>query len=68
MLEFSADNTVSDAGAFTLVDEQTGSRWSWLTGTAIDGPLAGRELEPMTHHPILNRRFHGFYPDAPVME
>ncbi len=31
-----------------IVDEQTGSVWS-LSGRAVSGPLAGRELKPVTH-------------------
>ncbi len=30
---------------FTLQDNETGSTWDALTGTAIDGPLAGTELK-----------------------
>ena len=31
-----------------FVDDETGSRWSVL-GKAVDGPLAGEELEPIVH-------------------
>ncbi len=31
-----------------IVDAETGSTWS-VTGRAIDGPLAGRQLEPVLH-------------------
>ena len=55
-------------GTFALRDLETGSEWSWLTGEAISGELAGTRLEHASHHPILNRRFAGFYPDGPVME
>ncbi len=55
-------------GTFLLQDQETGSAWSWLTGEAVSGELAGTRLEHASHHPILSRRFAGFYPDGPVME
>ena len=55
-------------GTFTVRDRETGSEWSWLTGEAVGGPLAGRALEYASHHPILSRRFSGFYPDGPIMK
>ena len=54
-------------GTFLLRDAETGSTWSWLTGEALSGPLEGKRLALLPHHPILNKRFPGFYPDAPVM-
>ncbi len=53
---------------FLLEDLETGSEWSWLTGEALSGELAGSRLEHASHHPILSRRFSGFYPEGPVME
>ncbi|HSG84839.1 MAG TPA: DUF3179 domain-containing (seleno)protein [Candidatus Limnocylindrales bacterium] len=35
------------AGA-AIVDEETGTAWS-VTGTALEGPLVGRRLEPVAH-------------------
>ena len=31
-----------------IIDEETGSRWN-LLGQAIDGPLAGQQLQPLLH-------------------
>ena len=49
-----------------LRDEQTGSRWSWLTGEAVEGELRGRELKQLRYNPIRNDRFRVFYPEGPV--
>ena len=39
------------AGARTiLIDEQTGSRWTAFTGSAIDGELKGSRLERISSH------------------
>ena len=32
----------------TFVDDETGSTWN-IQGTAVDGPLAGEQLEPVVH-------------------
>lgn len=53
---------------FLVQDMQTGSYWSWMTGEAVEGKLKGRKLASVAHHPILNKRFDGFYPDGPVYE
>ena len=55
-------------GPFLLKDQETGSLWSWMTGTAVSGKLAGQQLAAVAHHPILNRRFEGFYPGGPVLQ
>lgn len=39
VLEFSQDDEL------TLVDAQTGSRWDGIQGAAVDGPLAGTQLD-----------------------
>jgi len=53
-------------GDALLEDEQTGSRWSWLTGEAVAGPLRGRRLKQLSYNPVFNDRFKIFYPGAPV--
>lgn len=45
-----------------LRDDQTGSLWSWLTGTAESGPLKGKRLGQLLYNPILNDRFRAHYP------
>jgi hypothetical protein len=49
-----------------LRDRETGSRWSWLRGEAVAGPLRGARLDAVSHNPILVERFRAFYPDAPI--
>ena len=59
----------SDAEAqVTMSDEETDSVWSAVRGVAVSGPLKGMRLQPLPHHPILNRRFSGFYEEGPVLD
>lgn len=44
-LTFSADGATPAGSGLVLVDAETGSRWSALTGAATAGPLAGTALE-----------------------
>jgi hypothetical protein len=37
--------SLSDAETMMLSDAETGSRWDGLTGTALEGPLAGKQLD-----------------------
>lgn len=64
------DSNIQDAAneSFLIKDVQTGSLWAGLRGEAVSGPLKGQRLEFMSHHPILNGRFAGFYPDGPTMQ
>jgi hypothetical protein len=55
-----------EAGAGGLRDRETGSRWSWLRGEAVEGRLKGRQLDPVSYNPILVDRFRVFYPEGPV--
>lgn len=55
-------------GSQLIRDDQTGSLWSWLTGEAVQGKLKGKLLQQLSYNPILNNRFRGFYPDAPVFQ
>jgi hypothetical protein len=64
-LTFAPDGT-APAGAAVLRDRETGTRWSWLRGEAIEGKLKGKRLESVSHNPILVERFKAFYPDGPV--
>ena len=68
-LTFTKDPAKPAKGEVYFVrDDQTGSLWSWMTGTAIDGELKGKQLGSAAHHPILNDRFPGFYPKGPVFQ
>ncbi len=49
-----------------LQDDQTGSRWSWLSGAAVAGSLRGSRLGRVSYNPILNDRFVAFYPGGPI--
>ena len=62
-----AKATPGAAGPFLLRDSQSGTLWSWMTGNAVTGKYAGRQLAAVSHHPILNERFVGFYPNGPVL-
>lgn len=53
-----------DAPPKALVDRQTGSTWSWLTGTALTGPLEGRTLEPLPTTPIYWTTWVAFHPET----
>jgi hypothetical protein len=46
-------------------DEETGTRWTFF-GEAIDGPLAGRKLEPAVHYIPFWFAWAAFAPDTPV--
>lgn len=67
-LTFERGPDAATDGGFLVRDLETGSLWSWRTGEAVKGELLGRKLGYLMHHPILNERFAGFYPDGPVME
>jgi hypothetical protein len=57
--------TFSPAGDDTFTDAETGSTWS-LLGLAIDGPLAGEQLQVVTHRNEFWFAWAAFFPDAPV--
>lgn len=65
-LRFAKSARVDAHGDVLLEDQQTGSRWNWLTGEAVGGPLRGRKLEQLLYNPVFNDRFKVFYPGAPV--
>lgn len=68
LLTFAAADQTDAFGHFLLQDNETGSLWSGMTGQSVLGPLKGQQLEQLAHHPLLNKRFHGFYPGAKVFE
>jgi hypothetical protein len=49
-----------------LVDHQTGSRWSPLTGRAMSGPLAGRGLRRLAATPSYWFAWRGLYPRTTI--
>ena len=49
VLTFEVDETSSGART-VLVDEETGTRWSALTGVALDGELRGNSLSRLPSH------------------
>jgi Protein of unknown function (DUF3179) len=53
----------TDAG---FVDDQTGSRWNVL-GDALEGPLAGRALEPVVHVDTFWFAWGAFQPDTRIV-
>ncbi|MCH8842603.1 MAG: DUF3179 domain-containing protein [SAR324 cluster bacterium] len=65
-LTFTSSESKDALGNTLLVDQETGSRWSWLTGEAVAGPMKGRRLAQLRYNPILNNRFEVFYPGAPI--
>ena len=57
--------TFSPAGDDLFTDAETGSTWT-LLGSAIEGPLAGEQLEVVTHRNEFWFAWAAFFPDAPV--
>jgi hypothetical protein len=49
-----------------FVDRETGSRWSVL-GQALEGPLAGKRLEPVLHVTPFWFAWAAFRPDTRVV-
>jgi hypothetical protein len=52
---------------FSIIDQETGSRWS-VTGVAVDGPLAGQQLDPVTHANHFWFAWAAFTPDTRVWQ
>ncbi|MEM7284833.1 MAG: DUF3179 domain-containing protein, partial [Actinomycetota bacterium] len=57
--------TFSSLGDDQFTDAETGSVWS-LLGVAVDGPLAGEELDVVTHRNEFWFAWARFFPDAAV--
>ena len=57
----------SPAGEATFVDDATGSTWN-LLGRAVDGPLEGRELEPVQHDVTFWFAWFAFHTDTVVAD
>lgn len=65
-LVFDLQPPEDEKSRFLIRDRQTSTLWDWLTGKAMSGPLEGGQLKKMQSNPMLNIRFNGFYPNAPV--
>lgn len=57
----------SRSGTDLFTDEQTGSTWTVL-GKAVNGPLAGTQLDTLIHRNEFWFAWTAFFPDAPVFE
>jgi hypothetical protein len=53
-----------ETSASLLIDEQTGSSWSPVTGQAVGGPLKGRRLPPLVVTPAFAFGWYGYFPDS----
>lgn len=65
-LTFSRSARSGEGGSLLLRDAETGSLWAWLTGEAVEGPLRGKKLKAVAHHPIMIERFGAFYKNGPI--
>ncbi|MCH8887572.1 MAG: DUF3179 domain-containing protein [SAR324 cluster bacterium] len=65
-LTFSRSARVDPRGVPLLRDKETGSLWRWLSGEAVEGPLRGKKLKAIAHHPIRSERFRAFYKNGPI--
>lgn len=52
---------------FVMQDEQTGSWWQQVTGRALFGPLAGRQLELVPHDEVSFALWRADHPDSLVL-
>lgn len=60
--------TFSVVDGLTLIDEQTGSTWDGITGTAIDGPLSGTSLTRLKSTTIFWFGWADFFPDTKIYQ
>jgi hypothetical protein len=51
-------------GLLAIRDRETGTLWSGLTGEAIEGALAGAQLEQLTFTQVFWFTWTDFFPDA----
>lgn len=47
-----------------LTDRETGSRWEFATGKAVEGPMKGKYLEAMPAIMSYRKTWRTFYPDS----
>ena len=55
-------------GPLVMVDKETGSRWVALTGEAVEGELAGRQLRRVMSHYAFWFAWKDFHPDTEVYD
>ena len=58
----------AEGGRSTMTDAETGSTWSRLTGTALEGPLAGAVLEPVPSFAVFWFAWSDFHPASAFYE
>ncbi|UCG25966.1 MAG: DUF3179 domain-containing protein, partial [Chloroflexota bacterium] len=54
----------SPESADILIDDQTGSQWSALTGTAISGEYRGERLSPLVSTPAFAFGWYSYFPQS----
>jgi hypothetical protein len=59
--------TFSNIGNGTFTDQETGSTWDIL-GSALDGPLAGEQLNALPHHDTFWFAWAAFVPDGKLAQ
>ena len=55
-----------DKAMVTLIDRQTGSTWSGLTGCSTTGPAKGTQLRQFNTTQFVVENWPLHYPDAPI--
>lgn len=65
-LTFTWSEQTDQHGNAVLQDQETGSTWSALSGTALSGEFKGQQLDQLQHYPILINRYHAFYPQGEI--
>jgi hypothetical protein len=63
-----APDVVAPDGGPAVLDAQTGSTWSALSGNAFEGPLAGAQLTQVTATPMFWFAWTDFFPSAPLWD
>jgi hypothetical protein len=67
VLTFGTSGKLAD-DALVMYDRETGSEWKQPLGTAISGPLAGRELDVVPAPVMSLRRVRSVYPEGVVLQ
>ncbi len=65
-LTFEAHRPPDQPAGLALRDRETKSVWHALRGTALSGPLKGKQLKPLVAVPIRISRYRAFYPNGAV--
>lgn len=63
ILTFTASGTL-ERQVLVMEDSQTQTRWSQLTGLAIDGPLRGRRLRQLSSQVLTWKRWRDRFPES----